>query len=199
MSKVVSVVFVSLAAWQVHRQRLIVFRVTAERQRWRGWGKVEGRLSGHCGPALTQLTTATDAGAVSPWWRHVFGLVCTRRWINHPLAHAKSFSLNAHMCIWVRQQQQQQQQRPADVWSQAQLDSAAASQNCVIRQMSLWRLTKCLKYPTTSAMSCQIQFQTVSNPFLFPFTSTFAFCVTRSDGVIYFLLSVVWPHSFSFL
>lgn len=105
MSKVVSVVFVSLAAWQVHRQRLIVFRVTAERQRWRGWGKVEGRLSGHCGPALTQLTTATDAGAVSPWWRHVFGLVCTRRWINHPLAHAKSFGLNAHMCIWVRQQQ----------------------------------------------------------------------------------------------
>ena len=64
MSKVVSLIFVSLAARQVHRQRLIVLGVTAERQRWRGWGKVEGRLSEHCGPALMQLITATDAGAV---------------------------------------------------------------------------------------------------------------------------------------
>lgn len=154
MSKVVSVVFVSLAAWQVHRQQLIVFRVTAEQQRWRGWGKVEGRLSGHCGPALMQLTTATDAGAVYPWWRHVFGLVCMCGWINHPLAHAQSVSLNAHMCFY----EVKQQQCPAHVWSRVQLDSAATSQNCVIGQTSLWRLTQCIKYSKMWALSCQIQF-----------------------------------------
>lgn len=53
--------------------------------------KVEERLSGHCGPALMQLTTATDAGAMYPWSRNVFAHVGMWVWINHPLpAHYRS-------------------------------------------------------------------------------------------------------------
>lgn len=88
----------------------IVVRVTAESQRWRGWEKVEGRLSGRRGPALQsthmQLPTATSSvgGTGLLWYGYVCAYLCVR------VCLVDQSHMQTHIAVWTS----------AHVWSYAE-------------------------------------------------------------------------------
>lgn len=135
------------------------------RQSGRG-DEVEGRLREGCQDIVVQYSRSSPRLLMLALCLHgegMYGVLCVRADGSATHSPTHNRSVWAHTCASMRSNNNNN----ALLMCYAG-PSFTEQQHHMIRQTSLWRVTQWLTYPRMLELSCQIQFQTFSDPSFFP-------------------------------